>query len=82
MQVNQGLYVNEISDFAIAKVLVWDRGLSQKEMHEASGYLLKMYHHSRNQNDDDLQIVNTELVRKKMDTVSMRGRPTTNNIPQ
>merc|ERR1711865_87 len=38
------LHVNlsgQTSDFAIAEVVVWDRGLTSAEMHEATDYLVK-----------------------------------------
>ena len=40
LQVNQGAHAGEKSDFAIAEVVVWDRGLTSQEMHEASRYLM------------------------------------------
>ena len=40
LQVNQGNIPRETSDFAIAEVVVWNRGLSDTEMHAASGYLM------------------------------------------
>ena len=43
LQVNQGNYPEETSDLAIAEVVVWDRGLSDSEMHEASGYLMNRF---------------------------------------
>ena len=41
LQVNQGNREHEKSDFAIAKVVVWDRGLTVEEMNEASVILMK-----------------------------------------
>ena len=48
------------SDFAIAEVVVWDRGLSKREMCEASGYLLKRYQYQP-YNYGDLEVVNAEI---------------------
>ena len=59
LQVNQGNYANQKSDFAIAEVVVWDRGLSKREMCEASGYLLKRYQYQP-YNYGDLEVVNAE----------------------
>ena len=41
LQVNQGKYSDQTSNFAIVEVAVWDRGLTNQEMHEASGYLME-----------------------------------------
>merc|ERR1719401_159916 len=40
LQVNQGEYGHETSHFAIAEVVVWDRGLTSTEMHAASDYFM------------------------------------------
>ena len=40
LQVNQGLYPKEKSNFAIAEVLVWNRGLTYTEMYAALEYLM------------------------------------------
>ena len=42
--VNGGGYMpGESSDFAIAEVMVWDRGLTSEEMYGVSGYLMNTY---------------------------------------
>ena len=38
--VNAGVYGNEKSDFAIAEVVVWPRGLTSAEMHRVSEHLM------------------------------------------
>ena len=38
--INYGDSPDQVSDFAIAEVMVWDRGLTNSEMFEASSYLM------------------------------------------
>ena len=40
LSVNAGLYGNQKSDFAIAEVVVWPRGLTDEEMRRASDHLI------------------------------------------
>ena len=44
LQVNQGSKADQKSNFAIVEVVVWDRGLTNEEMYEASGYLMEKLH--------------------------------------
>ncbi|EJK52184.1 hypothetical protein THAOC_28574, partial [Thalassiosira oceanica] len=42
--INGGKYMpEESSDFAVAEVMVWDRGLTSDEMYSASNYLVKKF---------------------------------------
>ena len=41
--VNDGWASTQLSDFAIAEVMVWDRGLTSSEMFEASYYLMDKF---------------------------------------
>merc|ERR1711957_1073566 len=44
LYVNAGEFsLSETSNFAIAEVVVWDRGLTDEEMHEASAYLMDKF---------------------------------------
>ena len=38
--VNAGKYSNHVSDFAIAELVVWPRGLTDEEMRRASDHLI------------------------------------------
>ena len=40
LRVNEGFYPHETSDFAIAEIVVWDRGLTSDEMHQVSEHLM------------------------------------------
>ena len=40
LSVNAGLYGNQKSDFAIAELVVWPRGLTDEEMRRASDHLI------------------------------------------
>merc|ERR1712194_696251 len=45
--VNAGRYGNEKSDFAIAELVVWPRGLTDEEMRRASDHLISRIHELR-----------------------------------
>jgi len=57
LQVNQGMMAPQTSNFAIAEVVVWDRGLKSTEMYEASEYLMHKFLHPL----DPTSITGTEL---------------------
>ena len=43
LQATQGAGSTQMPDFAIAEVMVWDRGLTSSEMFEASYYLMDKF---------------------------------------